>query len=103
MIDRLLQKDLDEGSQEYLNAFTDLVETYEDEHVLITDASQADVLRELMRSNGYEGNTEDYGAHTCCEEKPCSAVTALWGLELRLRGFLLVERVREATSYEIVT
>jgi HTH-type transcriptional regulator/antitoxin HigA len=52
MIDRLLQKDLDEGSEEYLDALTDLVKTYEDEHVLIPDASEADVLRELMRSNG---------------------------------------------------
>src|SRR5437867_841739 len=28
MIDRLLQEDLDRGSQEYLDALTDLVETY---------------------------------------------------------------------------
>src|SRR5438105_5891849 len=52
MIDRLLQEDLDGGAQEYLDALTDLVETYEDKHVLIPDASEADVLRELMRSNG---------------------------------------------------
>jgi HTH-type transcriptional regulator / antitoxin HigA len=51
-IDRLLQKDLDEGSEEYLDALTDLVGTYEDKHVLIPDASEADVLRELMRLNG---------------------------------------------------
>lgn len=53
MIDRLLQEDLDEGAQEYLDALTDLAEVYETEHVLIPDASGADVLRELMRSNGY--------------------------------------------------
>jgi HTH-type transcriptional regulator / antitoxin HigA len=52
MIDRLLQEDLDEGAQEYLGALTDLVETYEDEHEPIPDASESDVLRELMRSNG---------------------------------------------------
>jgi HTH-type transcriptional regulator/antitoxin HigA len=52
MIDRLLQETLDEGAQEYLDALTDLVETYEEEHVPIPDASEADVLRELMRSNG---------------------------------------------------
>jgi len=52
MIDRLLQEDLDEGKQAYLDVLTDLVEGYEDEHVLIPDASEADVLRELMRSNG---------------------------------------------------
>jgi HTH-type transcriptional regulator/antitoxin HigA len=52
VIDRLLQEDLDEGAQEYLDALTDLVETYEEEHVPIPDASEADVLRELMRANG---------------------------------------------------
>jgi HTH-type transcriptional regulator / antitoxin HigA len=52
VIDRLLQQDLDEGAQEYLDALTDLVETYEEEHVPLPDASEADVLRELMRSNG---------------------------------------------------
>ncbi len=52
VIDRLLQEDLDEGAQEYLDALTDLVESYEEEHVPIPDASEADVLRELMRSNG---------------------------------------------------
>src|SRR5215210_2981320 len=52
MIDRLLKEDLDEGAQEYLDALTDLVETFEDKHVLIPDASEADVLRALMGSNG---------------------------------------------------
>jgi HTH-type transcriptional regulator/antitoxin HigA len=52
MIDRLLEEDLDEGAQEYLNVLTDLVESYEDEQFPIPDASEADVLRELMRSNG---------------------------------------------------
>jgi HTH-type transcriptional regulator/antitoxin HigA len=52
IIDRLLGEDLDEGAQEYLDALTDLVETYEDRHVLIPDASEADVLRALMESNG---------------------------------------------------
>jgi HTH-type transcriptional regulator / antitoxin HigA len=51
MIDKLLQQDLDRGSQEYLDALTDLVATYEDERVVIPDACEADVLRELMRSN----------------------------------------------------
>jgi HTH-type transcriptional regulator / antitoxin HigA len=31
---------------------TDLIAAYEDEHVAIPDASEADALRELMRSNG---------------------------------------------------
>jgi HTH-type transcriptional regulator/antitoxin HigA len=51
MIDQLLQRDLDTGEQAYLDALTDLVETYEDEHVPIPDASEADVLRGLMTSN----------------------------------------------------
>jgi hypothetical protein len=56
-----------------------------------------------LRSNGYEGNTEHDGAHKCCAEKALPGVSPLRGLELRLREFLLVERVREATSYEVVT
>ena len=50
-IDLLLEQDLDEGAQEYLDALTDLVESYEDAHDPIPDASESDVLRELMRSN----------------------------------------------------
>jgi HTH-type transcriptional regulator/antitoxin HigA len=51
-INRLLQEDRDEGAEEYLDVLTDLVEAYESQHVLIPDASEADVLRELMRANG---------------------------------------------------
>lgn len=51
MIDQLLQDDLDMGAQEYLDALTDLVEVYEVEHEAIPDASEAEVLHELMRSN----------------------------------------------------
>jgi HTH-type transcriptional regulator/antitoxin HigA len=51
-IDRLLEEDLDRGAQEYLDALTDLVEAYEDRHAMIPDATEADVLRELMRSRG---------------------------------------------------
>jgi HTH-type transcriptional regulator/antitoxin HigA len=52
VIDRLLQLDLDDGEQQYLDVLTDLVETYEDAHHPISDATEADVLRELMRVNG---------------------------------------------------
>jgi HTH-type transcriptional regulator/antitoxin HigA len=52
VIDRLLQHELDEGEQEYLNVLTDMVAAYEDAHVPIRDASEADVLRELMNVNG---------------------------------------------------
>ena len=52
MLDRLLQEDLDEGTQKYLDVLTDMVEAYEEDHVPMSDASEANVLRELMRSNG---------------------------------------------------
>ena len=51
MIDSLLVLDLDEGGREYLDALTDLVEVYEDEHYPMGDASEADVLRTLMGGN----------------------------------------------------
>lgn len=50
-MDQLLQLDVDEGTQEYMDALTDLIETYEDQQCLIPDVSEADLLRELMRSN----------------------------------------------------
>ncbi len=52
VIDRLLRVNLDVGGQEYLDALTDLVETYEAKHVTIPDAPEADVLRELIRASG---------------------------------------------------
>lgn len=51
-IDRLLSKELDEGGQAYLDALTDLVEIYEDNHHEVPDASEADVLRFLMEARG---------------------------------------------------
>ena len=50
-IDRLLRQDLDEGGEDYRDALTELVGVYEGRHVPIPDASEADVLRELMASN----------------------------------------------------
>jgi len=52
MMHQLLKEELDEGGQEYLDVLTDLVEKYEAEHEQIRDASEADVLRLLMESNG---------------------------------------------------
>jgi HTH-type transcriptional regulator/antitoxin HigA len=52
MIDRLLELDRDRGAEAYLNALTDLVETYEDQHEPMPDATEADVLRELIRAHG---------------------------------------------------
>jgi HTH-type transcriptional regulator / antitoxin HigA len=52
MLNGLLRQDRDAGAQEYLDVLTDLIAAYEDEHVPMPDVSEADVLRELMRSNG---------------------------------------------------
>jgi len=52
VVERLLADDLDEGARDYLDVLTDLVEAYEDRHVPIPDASEGEVLRELMRANG---------------------------------------------------
>ncbi|MEI8319986.1 MAG: helix-turn-helix domain-containing protein [Planctomycetia bacterium] len=54
LVDELLQKRLDRGAQEYLDALSDLIAIYEDEHAPIPDASESDVLRELMRSSGHK-------------------------------------------------
>ena len=51
LLSDLLRQERDEGTQKYLDVLTDLVAAYEDEHVPISDVSEADVLRELMRSN----------------------------------------------------
>jgi len=56
-----------------------------------------------LNANGYAGYTEDDGAHQCVGEKARHAVTALRGLELRHIEVSFFERLREATSYEIVT
>jgi HTH-type transcriptional regulator/antitoxin HigA len=52
MIDGLLERELDKGGDAYLEVLTDLVERYEHEHEPIPEASEADVLRELMRAGG---------------------------------------------------
>jgi HTH-type transcriptional regulator/antitoxin HigA len=52
ILDRLLQEEMEEGSREYRDVLTDLIEAYEEKHIVLPDASAADVLRELMRSNG---------------------------------------------------
>jgi HTH-type transcriptional regulator/antitoxin HigA len=57
MVDRLLRDELDDGQDAYLDALTDLIETYERKHVVIPDASEADVLRVLMSSNGLSQST----------------------------------------------
>jgi HTH-type transcriptional regulator / antitoxin HigA len=56
VIDRLMQEDLDPSGEDYLNVLVDLVEAYEDRHFPIADASDVDILRELMRSNNLSQN-----------------------------------------------
>lgn len=51
VMDRLLAKGrLDHGEEMYLDALSDLVATYEDEHHAIEPASDADMLRHLMEA-----------------------------------------------------
>lgn len=53
VLDRLLAKNtLDDGEEMYLDALSDLVASYEDEHHAIDAASDADMLRHLMEAKG---------------------------------------------------
>src|SRR6266404_3764620 len=53
VVDRLLAKDeLDAGEELYLDALSDLIGTYEDEHYPIEPASDADMLRHLLEAKG---------------------------------------------------
>jgi HTH-type transcriptional regulator/antitoxin HigA len=51
VMDRLLAKgEFDDGEEMYLDALSDLVAAYEDEHHAIAPASDADMLRHLMEA-----------------------------------------------------
>lgn len=53
VMDRLLAKGiLDDGEETYLDALSDLVAVYEDEHHAIEPASDADMLRHLLEAKG---------------------------------------------------
>jgi HTH-type transcriptional regulator/antitoxin HigA len=53
VLDRLLAKrKLDMGEMLYLDALSDLVAAYEDEHHAIAPASDADMLRHLLEAKG---------------------------------------------------
>ena len=53
VMDRLLAKgDLSRGEELYLDALSDLVAAYEDDHYPIRTASDADMLRHLMDAKG---------------------------------------------------
>ncbi len=48
----LVQGELNDGEEMYLDALSDLVAAYEDEHYAIEPASDADMLRHLMEAKG---------------------------------------------------
>ena len=52
MDDLLAKGELDDGEEMYLDALSDLVSAYEDEHHAIAPASDADMLRHLMEAKG---------------------------------------------------
>ena len=53
VMDRLLAKgQLDDGEETYLDALSDLVAVYEDEHHAIEPAADADMLRHLLEAKG---------------------------------------------------
>jgi HTH-type transcriptional regulator/antitoxin HigA len=53
VMDRLLAKrKLDDGEETYLDALSDLVSVYEDEHHAIEPASDAEMLRHLLEAKG---------------------------------------------------
>ena len=53
VIDRLFTKrKLDPGERSYLDALSDLVASYEDEHFAIEPATDADMLRHLLDAKG---------------------------------------------------
>lgn len=53
VMDRLLaQSELDPGEEMYLDALSDLVAAYEDEHHVIAPAADGDMLRHLMEAKG---------------------------------------------------
>lgn len=53
MIDKLLKRGpLDAGAEDYLDALSDLVVIYEDEHIKFDDPSDAEMLSHLMEAKG---------------------------------------------------
>jgi HTH-type transcriptional regulator / antitoxin HigA len=53
VMDQLLARgELDDGKEMYLDALSDLVAAYEDEHYTIEPASDAEMLRHLMEATG---------------------------------------------------
>ena len=51
-VEELLKGDQDQETESYMSVLVGLIETYERESTPISDVSESDVLRELMRQNG---------------------------------------------------
>jgi HTH-type transcriptional regulator / antitoxin HigA len=52
IIDQLLARELDEGEELYLDALSDLVGAYEDDHHAVEPASDADMLTHFLGAKG---------------------------------------------------
>lgn len=52
VLESLLRRQLGQGGEQYFGVLTDLIEVYENKAHPIPDASEAEVLRMLMESNG---------------------------------------------------
>ncbi|WP_165232850.1 helix-turn-helix domain-containing protein [Aquisphaera insulae] len=52
ILDDLLMRVLDEGGNAYLDALSDFIENYENEHEPAVDVPTEDVLRELVHASG---------------------------------------------------
>jgi HTH-type transcriptional regulator/antitoxin HigA len=75
VMDRLLaQGELSSGETLYLDALSDLIGAYEDDHYAILPASDADMLRHLMEAK--EVNQADLHRHTGIAKSTISEVLA---------------------------
>ena len=52
VIDELISMNRDSGQDEYLDALTDLVEAYEDKHVVIAGSTPSEMLSHLIEAKG---------------------------------------------------
>jgi HTH-type transcriptional regulator/antitoxin HigA len=52
VVDELIAMDRDSGQEEYLDALTDLIEAYEDNHVEIEESTPQEMLKHLIAARG---------------------------------------------------
>ena len=62
MIEKLLADELDDGAQDYLDALTDLVDVYEEEHHDIGEATTGQMITLFLRDRKISQNTLATGA-----------------------------------------